>query len=112
MTSCGSSESPVLSEKEKMVLDSIQKELNCEINYGTTKDFLSFSKPYDIDLTLSNAKFNKDSLAIISQIVAERFYPNVTNKEKYKNLTITIESKSDGNVGTGTDITYTYEIGK
>lgn len=108
--SCGTNTPHNLTEKEKAVLDTLQKQLTCQISIGSSKDLLRFTKPYDFEITLSNVIINKDSLEFWAQYVEQKYYPYLSDKERYQNLIITFETKSEGNVVVGSDFSYTFNL--
>jgi len=71
---------------------------------------LRFRKKYDFEITITNINCHSDSLKVISENIAELFYPHLSNKETYKNLIITINSKSTNKIGFNSDVTYLFDI--
>lgn len=110
LTSCGANTPHNFTKDEKAVLDSLQRDLNCEISISSNKELLRFTKPYDFEITLSNIQYNSDSLSSLAQYVAQKYYPYLNEKERYKSLIITIQSKTEGVIGVGNELSYTFDI--
>ena len=108
--SCSTDDVPVITKEQELIMDSLSKVYYSNISIGTSKDFLKFSKPYDLEVTIEGRPIPTDSLEYIAKVVSEKFYPTLQKREKYKSIIVKFNMQSQGEIGTGSEMSYSFDL--
>jgi len=106
--SCSTGDVPVVTKEQELVMDSISKMFYSSISIGTSKDFLKFSKPYELEITLEGRSIPADSMEYIAKVVLQKFYPTLQKRDKYKSIIVKFNTQSQGQIGT--EMSYTFDL--
>ncbi|NCU02480.1 MAG: hypothetical protein GXC73_00710 [Chitinophagaceae bacterium] len=109
-TSCSTDDVPAITKEQELLMDSLSKVYYSNISIGTSKDFLKFSKPYELEITLEGRSISMDSLQYIATVVSEKFYPTLQKNEKYKSIIVKFNIQPQEQTGAGSEMSYTFDL--
>lgn len=112
LASCSTDDVPLLTKQQELVMDTLSKMFYTDVSVGTSKNFLKPKKPYALEVTLGGRTIQDDSLVYIAKLTAEKFYPTLQKKDKYKSIIVKFDLQATGPAGAGRELSYTFDLNK